>query len=202
MFTRCFARSSLTAAMLLAVSLSSHAESFINYDAANLLAGRDATQRFHSRFAFGGSVTPAPYSGIGAGDKDEVRVDRLAWFTDWHPWRGGFHVSGGVLVQESASGRSTVDQPADHTRKFSTTSLLDHSDDGVTSYIGLGWSKSLTQTGRLGLNLDLGVLYGGAGYPESSSYRAGALPVGGRAFEDLAPLNLSPVFSFGLSYAF
>ena len=77
--------------------------------------------------------------------------------------------------------------------------------EGISPYLGLGWGSSLTESGRMGLNLDVGVLY----QPDSSILNDDGLGFSSdkRNWDDalkegLRDLDLEPVFSLGVSYNF
>ncbi|MGF1545906.1 MAG: hypothetical protein ACFCUG_01100 [Thiotrichales bacterium] len=199
-------RSAFTVVLVVASVNLCHAEmggwATINYDPSYLMADHDATAGFHSRFAFGGRVAPAPLGDLSH-QSEGLTVERLGWFTQWHPWRGGLHLSGGLLYQDLPSQRMDAERLSVDRLPFSSDSLLEHGMDGLTSYLGLGWSTQNRPERRLGMRVELGLLSNDAnqwqGGPGESV--AGRLSIG-KALGELDGLYFSPVFALGISYAF
>ncbi|MGF1643959.1 MAG: hypothetical protein ACFCUJ_09960 [Thiotrichales bacterium] len=178
--------------------------SLINYDPIHLMADHDATERFHSRFAFSGRVSPMILGGSSF-DRDPIEIDRLGWFTQWHPWRGGLHLSGALLYQDfSVSPSTDLDSVLGGRPRWSTDALLNHNAEGLTSYLGLGWATRFDAEKRFGMRVDMGLLssdlneLSGSSHGGTTSNRMGF----GRAFGDLDGDYVTPVFSLGMSYSF
>ncbi|MBL1292710.1 MAG: hypothetical protein COB61_002455 [Thiotrichales bacterium] len=121
---------------------------------------------------------------------------------DWHPFKGGFRLSGGVLHNQPGDR-----QQVDPYTGLATGNALSENElgslnsvielEGTTPYLGIGWGNALIKSGRLGFLVDLGVVFqddgevgfSGAGQDVSLTNR-------------LDDYGYLPVFSLGLSYQF
>lgn len=169
----------------------------INYGIANLMGNDQITTRqFNQRFGFNASYYYEDL--ISAPQLLIEEVDGLSLLSDWHPGKGTFRLSAGVLYQpEQASNTSyglSLSQPD------MAGGLARVSNDGVSHYVGLGWGSNLKQQSQLGYNLDMGLLY----QPDRRLLE----PAADFGHDDrnlnsqLESLELSPVFSLGVSYNF
>ncbi len=122
---------------------------------------------------------------------------------DWHPFKGGFRFSGGLLHNEPSdrgqvdpyTGLANVNALSDN-ELGSLNSIVEF--EGTSPYLGIGWGNALTKNGRLGLLVDLGVVFqddADVNLPSSLGQDASLR----NALDDYGYL---PVFSLGLSYQF
>ncbi len=122
---------------------------------------------------------------------------------DWHPFSGGFRLSGGLLHgavgerQDTGfdAGFTGVNAFADK-EPVGLSGVVDF--EGTTPYLGIGWGNALTKNGRLGLLVDLGLVF-----QDDSDINlfsgAGLDTLFNNTLDDYGYL---PVFSLGLSYQF
>ncbi len=122
---------------------------------------------------------------------------------DWHPFKGGFRFSGGLLHNQS-NDREQVDP---YTGLANANALSDNElgslnsiveFEGTSPYLGIGWGSALTKNGRLGLLVDLGVVF----QDDSDANFASDLGQGDPLRNTLDGYGYLPVFSLGLSYQF
>jgi hypothetical protein len=87
---------------------------------------------------------------------------------DWYPFHGAFHVSGGVIVNDTdldyRAKSSTTVEVGDQTYTAAEAGTLLGSVDfkRVAPYAGIGWGNPFGQDNRWGLMLDLGVAFTGS----------------------------------------
>ncbi len=100
----------------------------------------------------------------------DVTLNGMYGYADWHPWKGSFKITGGLLYNNSdvkglitpATSQSFEFQG--HT--YSTNdiarvhTLVDF--DPVAPYLGIGWDTSFDKKRGFGFTFDLGVAYQGA----------------------------------------
>ena len=194
-------------AMLATLCLPLSAESLADYDVKDLLEGDKKTSRFSHRFGYTGSLyrdSTLSELRLTEGQQD---LDSLSVVSDWHPRGGLFRLSAGLIYQEDSElsnyGSKQYQIPLQFNRP--EMSLRGNQSDGISPYLGLGWGSKLLDSGRMGLNLDLGVLY----QPEDTLLNDDGLSLGseGQNWDDaimqgLDELDLEPVFSLGVSYNF
>jgi hypothetical protein len=108
---------------------------------------------------------------------------------DWHPWGDSFRLSGGLLV-----GSETPDE-------------MRGDDSWRPGYLGVGWDGSRGAGQRLGLVMDLGLVFSSlAETGEVSGDQRGLIPVS--ALQDgsfsriWGGLQNQAVFSLGMKYRF
>ena len=154
------------------------------------------TRQFNQRFGFNASYYYDDL--ISAPQLLMEEVDGLSLLSDWHPGKGVFRLSAGVLYQ--AEQASNTDYGLSLLQPNVAGGLARISDDGVSHYVGLGWGSNLKQQSQLDYNLDMGVLY----QPDRRLLKPVAdSSLAGRSLNSqLESLDLSPVFSFGVSYNF
>ncbi|MBL4850732.1 MAG: hypothetical protein JKY90_00390 [Gammaproteobacteria bacterium] len=195
--------------MLGSFSLSSHAADFYG---ATPIAVADLGTEFTTVF----SRTINGRLGINALGVDLVQLDEQdatynldfglnSWsaLLDWHPFKSGFRFSGGLLHNEPGD-REQVDpytglanaNALSGNELGSLNSVVEF--EGTSPYLGIGWGNALTKNGRLGLLVDLGVVFQddadanlSSGLGQDASFR--------NTLDDYGYL---PVFSLGLSYQF
>lgn len=193
-------------AMLPAVSAS--AESLANYGVKDFLKGEKKKQRFTHRFGYQGRVYR---DGLLARHKQidsKQDIDVLSVVSDWHPKGGDFRFSAGVVYQGSVNNMTAnslswqILHQASNSNLFMSNILGDVKGKGVSPYLGLGWASNFNSNQRLGVNLDIGVLY----RPDSRFFEdknnAAFSSETSKLLLDLEELELSPAFSLGLSYSF
>lgn len=156
------------------------------------------------------------YSGIGYSIDLDVLVGGL--LVDVHPFKGGFHVSGGLYANGSELTGQADDQAlyningVNYPKSAVGTLKADIGFDSVAPYAGVGWGNAVGKNKRLGLNFDLGVLYQGS--PDVTLASEGGSLSNDPTFQaelkkeeqnfqdDIDNFKFYPVASFGLSYRF
>ena len=138
---------------------------------------------------------------------------------DWHPGAGGFRLSAGAFV--NGNEVNGVGEPSGPTveigdRVFPTSEVgtleADAEFDDFAPYLGIGWGNAIGRERRLGVSIDVGVLF--QGEPEVDFRSVGANPLLQDAIDgeiateeadirdDLDEYDLYPVVTLGLSYRF
>jgi hypothetical protein len=142
----------------------------------------------------------------------DLELRSIALFADWHPFDSSFRFTAGVLRNNNEISGVT---------QSSTMTIGDTLYPGVglevdveyrslAPYLGLGWESGFIKAHGWGFNVDLGIMYQGAG-------SVSLIPIGlaadmvdpddvaqeeRRFEEDMADYKYYPVFSFGVSYKF
>jgi len=136
---------------------------------------------------------------------------------DWYPFKNSFHVSAGIIVNETEVGLGARSDGSitigDTTYLASDVGTLsgDLSFQRVAPYIGIGWGSTFGKEKRWGLITDLGVAF--IGSPDVSLSASG--PIASQpAFQsdlaqeqdeledDLSDFNIYPVLSISLFFRF
>ena len=166
-------------------------------------------------------VTFLPLSVDGEiGDIDfgfDLRVLTFPLTLDWYPFHNGFHLSGGLIFNQSEIGLDTHSS-ASLTIAGTTYSAAqlgsvhgDVSFQRIAPYVGIGWGNAFGQDGHWGILTDLGVAF--LGRPSVALSATGPIAsdptfMGDLAQEekdiehDLGLLRFYPVFSISLFYRF
>lgn len=146
-----------------------------------------------------------------------VEIDFMTFgaLLDWHPWAGGFRVTGGLIlnnneVNMTADLNDTVDV---NDVEYSVTSLDGNiSFNTLAPYLGIGWGNAVEDDGRWSFAFDFGVMFQGA--PEATLTATASDPALQDQLnadiqreidtqeEDADMLSFWPVISFGVSYRF
>ncbi len=193
--------------LLFAVAATGFAGPYADYGVSSLLKNSQLTQQFNQRFGFSSSLY---HDDLIAPSFFELQreIDTVSLLSDWHPRHGLFRLSAGVLYQPE-------DEKQKHRRASYQIPLLlpnieagfsGMATDGVSPYVGLGWGNNQSQGSKLGFNVDMGVLY----QPDErllddqsvAPYKENAESSGNNFLRSLEDLELSPVFSLGVSYSF
>lgn len=141
---------------------------------------------------------------FGPGSSLEVKIDfnSLQLVGDWYPAGDGFRVSGGVVFNNNkitVAGNGQVNGVA------GTVNGEIKMSDGVSPYLGIGYSTKPKVAKGLGFNFDLGVMF--------QNPKASLTATGGPSAADVAAeraqmqeavdkLKYMPVLALGISYAF
>ena len=100
----------------------------------------------------------------------ELELKSFAVFADWHPFKGAFRLSGGLLI--NGNGLTGNAKPTgsvkigdnDYTGLSSID--LDISYNALAPYLGLGWDTTFGDKDNWGFAFDLGLVYSGS--PEAA----------------------------------
>lgn len=143
---------------------------FVSPAVSTLGLGLEAGMRIndHLGFRFGGNWISFDYDGVD-GNLDyeaDVTLASLGAIVDYHPFRGGFRLSGGLRFnfnQADLDGTPTEDVDiGDETFSADEVGTLtgDVGFDVLAPYIGVGYGATLLK-GALTVGFDLGVMYQG-----------------------------------------
>ena len=144
----------------------------------------------------------------------ELELKSFAIFADWHPFKGAFRLSGGLLINGNGlTGNAKPTAPVDiGGTNYNLSSIdLDISYNALAPYLGLGWDTTFGDKDNWGFAFDLGLIYSGS--PEAAVTANGAgTSVAGfeenrkkeqqELQDDLDTLKWWPVVSAGLVYQF
>ena len=188
----------------LVAAVSAFAGPYVDYEVSSLVKEGQAVQRFNQRFGFSSSL----YRDNLLAPSFELRreIDTISLLSDWYPGLGLFRLSAGVLYQPEDAAQKHSEQP--YRIKLlspdSETGFPGLGIAGVAPYVGVGWGRKQRGGSKLGFNLDMGALYqpdqtllGEQGVASARKDSGG-----GQFLRELEALELSPVFSLGLSYNF
>jgi hypothetical protein len=144
----------------------------------------------------------------------ELELKSFAVFADWHPFKGAFRLSGGLLINGNGlSGNAKPTAPVDiGGTDYTLNSIdLDISYNALAPYLGLGWDTTFGDNDKWGFAFDLGLIYSGAAEAALTASGAGTSVAGFEANRkkeqeelqnDLDSLKWWPVISAGLVYQF
>ncbi|MGF1545792.1 MAG: hypothetical protein ACFCUG_00530 [Thiotrichales bacterium] len=147
----------------------------------------------------------------------DIELNTLGVLTDWHPFRGGFRLSGGFMINNNSINGTGTPNPGESFRIGDTDyGNLDIAANAKVSfskfspYLGLGFDT--IKPGRRGLSFtaDLGVMFQGTPDLDFAVVGADAAQVDQNDIRreivdiesDLADFKLWPVLSLGLIYQF
>lgn len=192
--------------------------------AGTLGMGADLTLGLASRLNARAGINALSYEfdvgGEGEdGDAEEIQSE-LDWQSimavlDWHPWAGGFRLSGGLVLNNneillSADVNESIEIGD---REYTVSDLTGKvTFDDVVGYVGIGYGNAVGENGRWHFALDLGVMF--QGVPEvtieataSDSALQNMLNADIEREtedfeEDLEAFDMFPVLSIGISYKF
>lgn len=141
----------------------------------------------------------------------DLRLRNAALFADWHPFRGLFRLSSGVVQTGNEFIGSAEDElvVGDNTYEGSLEATVDW--DGMAPYLGIGLGNAM-RGGRWSFSLDLGVMFTGSpgvrldgevndpsledAFREDLEREEAALR------EELSDAKYYPVLSVGVAYRF
>lgn len=159
------------------------------------------------------------YSGTSGDDEYdfELQLRSAGGQLDWHPGGGGFHLSGGVILNRNKlDGTGTSPDSytiGDNTYTVAQVGTLRSAIDfkKAAPYAGIGFGNAVGEGKHLGVVFDLGVVF--AGSPRVALTATG--PIAGNATfqqdlaseeqslsDDLKAFKYYPVLSLALSYQF
>jgi hypothetical protein len=142
----------------------------------------------------------------------DIDLQSLSLLLDWHPLRGGFRVSAGVLANgNDGKGSAPVGNYTIGDIPFTNVGLDANVDfKSAAPYLGIGWGNAVASEKGWGFNVDLGVMFQGS--PEISLLptgpNAGLVPESElikeqqKVQDDADYFKYYPVLSVGVSYRF
>ena len=190
--------------------------------ASTLGFGLDLTGRLSDRLNVRAGLHPGPsYTHTGRESDIEYEFDvqllSAAAGLDWHPGGSGFHFSGGFVLNRNeidAAARPTATYeiggrtytPAQTGSLLGTLNFKD-----VAPYAGLGFGNPVSPGKKLGVVLDLGLVFAGSPRVELSATGPVAsdpqfqrdLEAEERDFEEeISQFKIYPLVSFAVTYRF
>lgn len=149
---------------------------------------------------------------------DDIEYDLdLEWqsislLADWHPFGNSFRFTAGLMSNgNELTGSSTATSVTIGDTTYPGVGLDAKLDfDATAPYLGVGWGNALSAGKGWGFNVDVGVLFQGAGDvaltptgPAAGLVDPADIAAEERKFEDdIKDYKYYPVFSFGVSYKF
>jgi hypothetical protein len=185
---------------------------------STLGAGLEVAKGFTPNFGLRAGFNYFSY-GYDATESDvsyklDLELKSFGLFADWHPFKGAFRLSGGLLINGnglSGSAKPTTLVEIGGTDYDLTSVNLDISYNTLAPYLGLGWDTTFGDRDNWGFAFDLGLIYSGSA---EAALTATGLGLSDATFEenrikeqnelqsDLDSLKWWPVISAGLVYQF
>ncbi len=168
---------------------------------------------------FGATYFPLGVSGdIGDVNYDfDLRVLTFPLTMDWYPFHGAFHISGGLIFNQTDMDLTTGSNASltlnGHTYSAAEVGTV-HGDatfNRIAPYVGIGWGNAFGKERRWGILTDLGVAF--LGRPHVSLSATGPISTDPTfqsdlareehdAQDDLSILRFYPVASISLFFRF
>ena len=149
--------------------------------------------------------------------KGDLKLNSLEVLADWHPFRNGFALSGGFLLNDNkfdgtarpdASGTLRING-VDYAGANPRAEVEGRLGKGVTPYVGLGFTLNPAAVKGLRFNAGIGVVFQ---QPDAKLTVSGVTPTGTLEADrvaaektlekDMKSLRNYPVLTIGGSYAF
>ena len=140
--------------------------------------------------------------GAGSVLAIDLKLDSLQLLGDWYPSDGGFRVSGGVVINNN---KITVAGTGNVNNIPATVNAEVKLSDGLTPYVGIGFSTRPKDAKGFGFIADLGIMFQN---PKSTLTATGAVTQGdidtqnAKIQDAINKLKTMPVLAFGVSYSF
>lgn len=146
----------------------------------------------------------------------ELGLKNFAVLTDWHPFKGSFRLTGGVVFNGNRLDlQGKIDSSKTYSIGSASYSLTGASGslkfNRMAPYLGLGWDTTFGDDQHWGFTFDLGVLYSGSPHLNFQAQGPGAslasfaadLEKERRDLEsEIADFRFWPVISTGIVYQF
>jgi hypothetical protein len=151
----------------------------VSLEASVLLGyGISAGTGFGDRFNVRGAYHFLSYDRTEEGDegdpdlKAELDLKSTALLLDWHPFRGAFRLTGGLMNNGNQIGMTALDNGGDY--EFGNCTFVSDAGDplrvngvadfdrGTVPYLGLGWGGNMNAERGFYATFDLGVMFSGA----------------------------------------
>ena len=201
--------------------------SSIGLKVSTLGAGLEVERSFTESIGVRIGVNYFPYDHTDTLDDIEYNVDlklmSLSALLDWHPFKGSFRISGGVLYNgneiEADAKPSVSYMIGDTTYTASDVGTLKGKIDfnDIAPYLGLGWDTSFGKDNGFGFLFELGAIYQGSpdvelsadgtiasnpSHPLYQQFQSNLAKEEENMQSDVDDYKFYPVVSLGLSYRF
>jgi hypothetical protein len=174
--------------------------------------------QFSSRlgFNFGSVNTSRTESGVSY---DKLNLSSVQLLGDYHPFGGGFRITGGLLSQSNkfavtgkpdGNGTYTIDNTTYTAAQVGSLTGEYQYGNSIAPYLGIGFGQPANE--GFGFNADLGVMFTGSpkvgltasnpAFNNNATTRAGLDRQERQTENDLKGFNVYPVLSVGVSYGF
>jgi hypothetical protein len=181
--------------------------------------GKSFSPQFSARlgFNFGNVNTNRSESGINYDAK--LNLSSVQLMGDYHPFGGGFRVTGGLLSQSNkfvvtgkpdAGGSYTIDNTTYSAAQVGNLTGEYQYGNSIAPYLGIGYGQSTNE--GFGFNADLGIMFTGSPkvtlnasnptFNNNATARAQLDRQASQTESDLKGFNIYPVLSVGVSYGF
>lgn len=175
--------------------------SLIDYSPAAMLSGENPSHRFNLQFSYD-RLNFACHARQSLMTEPSKPSGGSLVLEEWRPWQGRFRLSAGVVYLRQYRGYTCPEFGAWASMEGEVDDQSRRVLENIMPYMGLGWDASWLSSDRLDFNVEAGVLYG-AGDDAVSGYRPWRFaPAESSTLRQLDELELSPVFSLGVSYTF
>lgn len=198
-------------------SLSALADTTVAVKVSTLGIGVDAafpiTESIDARIGINTFSYNINRNSNGTNFSGKLNLGTLEALADWHPWNGGFRMSGGAMYNNNRFSLTAVPVggvvtiggvPYLVAQAGTVSSSVDFSK--IAPYLGIGWGRAAKNTG-FSFATDIGVMFQGT--PKTSVKTTGVAV----AATDLAKANADlnnalknfryyPVVSLGIGYSF
>jgi len=208
-------------ALLGAVSAQAAAAAAVTVHGSTLGLGAGITVGLTEQFNLRGQFNSFSYDfDDDASDIEyafDLELGSLGALLDWHPGGGSFRLSAGFYLNDNevnGTGQPTTATVEIGDAIFNTadvgTLTADLGFDDVVPYLGIGWGNAIGREGRLGIALDIGVLF--QGEPDVTFNAVGAdsaiqdlldaeiAQEEANIQDDIDEFDLYPVITLGLNY--
>jgi hypothetical protein len=185
--------------------------------------GVDVAKSFNPQFSgrlgfnFGSVNTNRTESGVSYDAK--LNLSSVQLLGDYHPFGGGFRVTGGLLSQSNkfavtgkpdGNGSYTIDNTTYPAAQVGSLAGEYQYGNSIAPYVGIGFGQPANE--GFGFNADLGVMFTGSpkvsltasnpAFNNNATTRAGLDRQERQTENDLKGFNVYPVLSVGVSYGF
>lgn len=147
----------------------------------------------------------------------DLKLNSIELLADWHPFRNGFALTGGFLLNDnrfegtarpSTAGTLTING-VDYTGATPRADVEARFGKGATPYVGLGFTANPAAVKGLRLNAGLGVVFqrpdvklSVSGVDSNPTLEADRAAAERNLQKDMNGLRRYPVLTIGASYAF
>lgn len=133
----------------------------------------------------------------------DVNLSTLQLLADWYPTDSGLRLSGGVVVNNNKINVSGTGATVGSSTNQTVSSEIKMSD-GLSPYLGVGYSTKPKYAKGFGFNFDLGVMFQN---PKATLTASGASQADidaqlAKVQDTIDKLKYMPVIGFGVSYSF
>lgn len=168
----------------------------VGVTAGTLGVGLQNTQTLHrkldARFSINTFSTSLNSTEQGVDYTADVTLQTFSALLDWHPGGGTFHLSGGLVINNSNAALESDDTGNTSygvgDKNYTSNDLKIRGDvnfQPLAPYFGMGWRSAPSKQSGFGFSFELGVMYTGRANVDLSASGT-AIEVGGGASFDVA----------------